>query len=308
MDLGALHPAGDDARRIAEVFWWMTWGSAAVWAVVVALAIYATYFRHPQADRRKTRRLVVWGGAVVPAIVLAGLLVYGLAMMPPMLAPAPAGTLRVHVTGEQWWWRVRYLGPGPEPFDLANELWLPVGRQVELELDTRDVIHSLWIPALAGKMDMIPGRRTRLRLQPARTGLFRGICAEYCGGSHAWMLFTVRVVEEEEFARWVALQASAAAPPREPAAARGGELFLANGCGACHAVRGTPADGRVGPDLTHVGGRHTLAAGRLPNDAGAFERWIARPDALKPNVHMPAFGMLAAEDLRALAVYLEELR
>jgi cytochrome c oxidase subunit 2 len=245
---------------------------------------------------------------VVPVAVLTALLVYGLAMLPPLLAAAPEGTLRVHVVGEQWWWRVTYAGPSGEPVELANELWLPAGRPVELRLETRDVIHSLWIPALGGKMDMIPGRRTRLLLHPTRTGTFRGICAEYCGASHAWMLFTVRVVDEAEFTRWLDGQARPAAEPAEPLAARGRELFLANGCGACHAVRGTEAAGRVGPDLTHVGGRHTLAAGRLANEADAFRSFVARPGALKPGARMPHFGMLPPEDLTPLAAFLEALR
>lgn len=306
--MGALDPAGREAARIAELFWWMTGGSGVVWLVVVALVVHATYVRRAPVERTRSRRLVVIGGVIVPIAVLTALLVYGLAMLPPLLAAAPEGALRVHVVGEQWWWRVTYAGPGGEPVELANELWLPVGRPAELRLETRDVIHSLWIPALAGKMDMIPGRRTRLLLHPTRTGTFRGVCAEYCGASHAWMLFTVRVVEEVELARWLDGQARPAAEPAEPLAARGRDLFLANGCGACHTVRGTVAAGRVGPDLTHVGGRHTLAAGRLANEADALRSWIARPGALKPGARMPHFGMLPPEDLVPLAAWLEALR
>jgi cytochrome c oxidase subunit 2 len=155
---------------------------------------------------------------------------------------------------------------------------------------------------------MIPGRTTRLKLEPTRTGRFRGICAEYCGASHAYMLFAVRVVEEEEFARWLAGQRAPAQPPADPLAARGRDAFLASGCGACHAVRGTAADGHVGPDLTHVGGRATLAAGRLANELDDFHRWVARPAELKPAVRMPAFGMLPEAELRAMASFLEGLR
>jgi cytochrome c oxidase subunit 2 len=306
--MGALDPAGQEAKRIAELFWWMVGGGTLIWVVVVALAVYAAHVRHGPVDRDKTRRLVVWGGVVVPVVVLTALLAYGLAMLPPLLAASPEGTLRVRVTGEQWWWRVRYLGPEGAPVDLANELWLPVGRPVELELDTRDVIHSLWIPSLGGKMDMIPGRQTRMRLVPTRTGTFRGICAEYCGASHAWMLFWVRVVDEEEFARWLDGQARPAPEPPDPLAARGRELFLANGCGACHTVRGTEAAGVVGPDLTHVGGRASLAAGRLANEVAAFRRWVARPDALKPGARMPHFSMLGPDDVGAIAAFLETLQ
>jgi cytochrome c oxidase subunit 2 len=308
MDWGALDPAGQESDQIAELFWWMTGGAAVIWAGVVALAIWAAYLKGAPIAAAATRRLVVLGGAVFPTLVLTGLLAYGLAMLPAMLEPAPPGSVLIHVTGEQWWWRVRYVVPDGDAVELANELHLPVGKPVQLELTTRDVIHSLWIPALGGKMDMIPGRTTRLKLRPTRTGVFRGICAEYCGASHAFMLFTVHVVEEAEFERWLALQASPAEPPREPLAVRGREAFLANGCGACHAVRGTPASGRIAPDLTHVGGRDTIAAGRLENEPAAFHRWVARPGELKPGARMPAFGMLPPDDLRALAAFLEGLR
>jgi cytochrome c oxidase subunit 2 len=308
MDMGALAPAGREAARIAELFWWMTGGAFVIWLAVVALAIYATYLNPRPIPAAKTRWLVVGAGAIFPTVVLAGLLVYGLAMLPPLLDRAPKGSLRIRVVGEQWWWRVRYEVPGRGPIELANELWLPVDRPVQLELETRDVIHSLWIPELAGKMDMIPGRTTHLKLEATRTGAFRGICAEYCGASHAFMLFAVRVVEEDELARWLEQQARPAEPPRDALAARGRDAFLANGCGACHAVRGTPADGRVAPDLTHVGSRGMLAAGRVPNERDAFHRWIARPRELKPGARMPGFGMLAEDELRALAAYLEGLR
>jgi cytochrome c oxidase subunit 2 len=148
---------------------------------------------------------------------------------------------------------------------------------------------------------------TRLTLQPTRTGVFRGACAEYCGDSHALMSFYVQVQEKDELDRWLAHQRRPARPPAEPLGVRGRELFLANGCGACHTVRGTPADGVVGPDLTHVGSRLSLAAGILPNEADDFRRWIARPEHVKPGVLMPAFGMLPPDDLRALAAWLEGL-
>ena len=204
------------------------------------------------------------------------------------------------------------IGQGAEPtredaVELANEIRLPVGEPVEFELATRDVIHSFWIPSLGGKMDMIPGRTTRLRLEPTRTGVFRGTCAEFCGASHAYMSFAVVVMEKEEFAAWLAGQRAPARRGHEALAARGEALFQANGCGACHSVRGTSARGVIAPDLTHLGSRETLGAGVLPNEAAALERWIAHPSALKPGVRMPAFGMLPKDDLRALAAYLEAL-
>jgi cytochrome c oxidase subunit 2 len=183
-----------------------------------------------------------------------------------------------------------------------------VNEAVEFRLESPDVIHSFWIPSLAGKVDMIPGRVTRLALKPTRTGVFRGVCAEYCGTSHALMNFPVVVMEKEAFARWLEAQTASALTPTDPIAVRGQTLFLGNGCNACHTVRGTLAAGVIGPDLTHVGSRRSLAADTLPNDPESFRRWIAHTDGVKPGVRMPAFGMLPQEDHQALAAYLKGLQ
>jgi cytochrome c oxidase subunit 2 len=305
----ALAPAGRAAARIADLFWWMTAGSAVIFVGFIGLAIYALYKRHPGDERRAGRLLIIGGGVVFPTVVLAGLLAYGLAMLPPLVAPAPEGSLRVAVTGEQYWWRVRYLPAGDgAPIELANELVLPAGEPVQLILESSDVIHSFWVPSLAGKMDMIPGRTTRLVLEPTAPGVYRGACAELCGTSHAHMGFFVRVVERAAFDGWLAAQAAPAQPPAGDEATRGARLFLASGCGACHTVRGTRADGVIGPDLTHVGGRLSVGAGLLPPTRDGLAAFIARSETLKPAVHMPEFGMLAEADLAALAAYLEGLR
>jgi cytochrome c oxidase subunit 2 len=302
-----LVPAGQSAQRIAEIFWWMTGGAVFIWIAVVILAIWAAFA--PEAhNRRHSSFLIIGGGAVVPTLVLAVLVVYGLAPIPALLAPAPEGSLKISVSGEQWWWRVRYELSEGGAVALANEIRLPVGRPVEFRLESPDVIHSFWIPSLAGKIDMIPGRVTRLALTPTKVGVFRGACAEYCGTSHALMSFYVVVEEQEAFERWLAAQQAPAAAPSAPDAASGQELFLANGCGACHMIRGTPARGVVGPDLTHIGSRVSIGAGILPNNAETLMRWIARTDHVKPAVIMPAFGMLPQKDLQALARYLEGLK
>ncbi|HEX2254241.1 MAG TPA: cytochrome c oxidase subunit II [Thermoanaerobaculia bacterium] len=304
----ALDPAGPDAQRIAELTAWMSGGAAVVWLLVVGLAVYVLRVA-PGEHPRRTALLIIGGGAVFPTVVLAGLLAYGLAMIPPLLAPAPPGGPTITVSGEQWWWRVHYQpAGGGAPVELANELRLPVGRRVDVFLESPDVIHAFWVPSITGKIDMVPGRRNRIALEPSRTGLFRGACAEYCGASHALMNFYVVVEEEEDFERWLAHQARPAAPPQGALAARGARLFLAHGCGACHTVRGTPADGGVGPDLTHVGSRVSLAAGVLPNERADLLRWIERTGDIKPEVHMPTFSMLPRQDLQALAAYLEGLR
>jgi cytochrome c oxidase subunit 2 len=192
--------------------------------------------------------------------------------------------------------------------ETANEIRLPVNERIELQLTSPDVIHSFWVPSIAGKMDLIPGRVTRLALEPTRTGAFRGACAEYCGASHALMAFTVVVVERDEFEQWLEAQAAPASGPADALAARGGTAFITNGCTACHTIRGTAAAGVIGPDLTHVGGRTRIGAGTLENDAAAFVAWISETDRIKPGVHMPAFRALSRDDLSALGAYLDGLQ
>lgn len=302
----ALDPAGAGAARVAELFTALTAGAAVIWCVTMGLALYATYARRP--PKVGGRWLIVGGGVALPVVVLAGTLAHGLALLPPLLPKATEDALEVAVTGEQWWWRVRYGPADGVPVELANELHLPAGAPALLTLESDNVIHSLWIPPLGGKADMIPGRRVRLTLTPTEPGVYRGVCAEYCGTSHALMAFRVVVHEPPAFEAWLAAQRAPAAAPAGDLVRAGAEAFLRNGCSACHTVRGTPAGGTVGPDLTHVGSRLTLAAGALPNDAGALRRWIALTGELKPSVHMPAFGMLPGTEIAALAAYLEALR
>jgi cytochrome c oxidase subunit 2 len=302
----SLAPAGREAARIADLFWWMTAGALVIWVAVIALGLWCA--RNPSGPRRRDAWLIVGGGVVVPTVVLTALLVYGLAALPPLVARAPDGSLRIAVTGEQWWWRVQYLSNEGLVVEVANEIRLPVGEPVQFELRSDNVLHSFWIPSLGGKMDMIPGRVTYLTLQPTRTGVFRGACAEYCGRSHAFMAFYVEVLERGAFERWLDHQATVAQPPVSALAAGGRDLFLANGCSACHTVRGTRATGVLGPDLTHVGGRLSLAAGILENRPEEFAAWIGHPERMKPGVLMPRFGMLPRAHLDAIAAYLEALQ
>lgn len=303
----ALNPAGRDAEKIAELFYWMVGGAVVVWLIVMALAIYAIRHRPADPDRRKVRLLIVGGGTVFPTVVLTGLLAFGLQMMPDLLDDGPEDGTRITVTGEQWWWRVRYDPPDGDGFELANELRLPRGERVPIWLRAADVIHAFWVPALAGKTDMIPGRVNRMALEPTRTGTFRGICAEYCGLSHAKMEFSVVVLERPEYDAWIAAQRQPARPPTGPVAARGQTLFSSLGCSACHTIRGTGATGVLGPDLTHVGSRTTLGAGILPNDIPAFLKWLTDLHRFKPGVKMPSFEMIPEEERLALATYLEGL-
>lgn len=303
----ALDPAGLGAERIAELFWWMAGGSVVIWLAVIGLALYATRARPGEHNIRGARWLIIGGGAVFPTVVLGGLLSYGLMLLPQLRDTADIDH-RIEVSGEQWWWRVRYQPAGDgEPVELANEIRLPVGERALFSLVSPDVIHSFWMPSLAGKVDMIPGRTNELVVQPTRTGTFRGACAEYCGASHALMNFQIVVMEPAAYRNWLAHQAEPAQAPRSDQARRGLDAFLANGCGACHVIRGTPASGRLGPDLSHVGSRLGLAADALPNDREAFAHWIGHSTQIKPEARMPAFGMLPRDELAAMAVYLSEL-
>lgn len=302
-----LAPAGRAAEQINALFWWMTGGGAVIWCVVVGLAVYALRIAPQPHDPWRSRLWIIGGGAVVPTLVLTVLLIFGLSLLPQLVRPAPDGSLVIEVTGVQWWWRVRYPIADAESVELANEIRLPVGEPVQFHLDSADVIHAFWIPSLGGKVDMIPGRRTRLTLEPTKTGTFRGVCAEYCGASHALMAFDVVVMPRDEFDQWLHRQRLGAAEPSSALTRQGRDVFFRYGCGACHTIRGTRAQGRIGPDLTHVGGRASLGAGTLKNSADQIRRWIAHTSLAKPQVKMPDFSMLTDEELEALAAFLEGL-
>jgi cytochrome c oxidase subunit II len=305
----ALAPAGEKAEVIADLFWLMTIAGTVIFCAFLGLTLYAVYFRREAHSMRFARGLIVWGAVVIPTVLLAALLVYGLRILPSHLAPAPEASLRIHVWGHQWWWRVRYEpANGAAPVESANEIRLPANVPVQFELESPDVIHSFWIPNLAGKVDMIPGRKTQLALTAQGPGEYRGACAEYCGTSHAWMAFPVVVLDGPEFERWLEGERGASAPPTSAEETRGRDSFLEHGCGACHTVRGTSARGVIGPDLTHVGGRRTIGAGLFETSVASLQRWIAATRDVKPGVHMPAFGMLPADELRVIASYLESLK
>lgn len=301
-------PAGAEAGAIAELTWVMVSGAAVIWALVVGAMLWAIR-SDPDGGRdrsRAARHMVIWGGMVAPTAVVLALLVAGLLLMRDLTA-RPA-SLVVDATGEQWWWRIAHRDAGGAPVPTPNELRLPVGETVEFVLTADDVIHSFWVPSLGGKMDMIPGRTNRLRLTPTETGTFRGACAEFCGEAHAQMALPVVVLEPTAYRDWLARQAEPAAAPASDGARQGLDLFLSTGCGACHTIRGTEAAGLVGPDLTHVGSRLSIAAGTLPMDAEAMARWIANPGGIKPGARMPSFGMLPPEEIALIAGYLVGLK
>ncbi len=299
----AFIPYGPGAESILEITWVLIVGGTLIFALVVVLAVLALRAPRPWLS---SPRLVIAGGIVLPVVVLPALLVYSLLAAPRMSA-ADAPGVAIEVIAHQWWWEVIYLDARGEPdFVTANEIRLPVGQVAELRLRSADVLHSFWVPSLAGKLDHIPGKDNRLRLQADRAGVFRGQCAEYCGGPHAKMAFFVVAEPADGFEAWRAAQrrpyAGAAGDEADP----GLKLFLDH-CAACHTVRGTPADGDMGPDLTHFATRLSVGAGILPNRRGSVAGWITSSQHLKPGNLMPEFRRFDSTELYALTNWLETL-
>ena len=293
---------GEEAAGINHVTLVMVAGGLLVAAGVAGLMAWAVRARPGALSLRGGERLILIAGGLIPALVLAALLAFSLPYMRPR-AVAPAD-LRIDVAGEQFWWRVAYRPAEGTAVVSANEIRIPVGRTVLFRLSGSDVVHSFWIPGLAGKMDMIPGRTNELPVRATRPGRFRGQCTEFCGLSHALMAFDVVAMPAADFDRWLAAQ-------RRPALARadaGAALFLRHGCGGCHAVRGTAATGTIGPDFTHLAARATIGAGTLANTEAARLRFLRAPAAVKPGARMPAYPQLAETEARAIARYLGSLQ
>ncbi|MGA0572756.1 cytochrome c oxidase subunit II [Variovorax sp. VNK109] len=301
-----LQTAGDAAHQIATVSWVLFIGGGLIFIGVMALLAWALF------RRSETTRPMVWlalGGVAFPAVVLSMLFAWSLPMSPLWKPVPPPDALIITVTGRMWWWDVRYGAAGDAPaFDTANEIRIPVGRPVYLALTSGDVIHSFWVPALAGKVDMLPGRIQHLQVRATQAGTFRGQCAEYCGIQHARMALHVVAEPPEVFDAWRRTQTKPAAAPVTAQQLRGRELFLAQRCNACHTVRGVASGSRLGPDLTHVGSRLHLAAGTLPNSVSSLSQWVAHVQDVKPGARMPSYARLERQQLDDLGVWLESLK
>jgi cytochrome c oxidase subunit 2 len=285
-----------------------------VFALVAAALGWAALRRRAPAeapDDPARERGARWTVSLATALTVAVLIVVlGLDISVSRATTASPGkdAIQIVVTGHQWWWEVQYRDAVPQRWaTTANEIHVPVGRMVVLELRSTDVIHSVWPISLGTKRDQIPGKENSLWLQADRAGVYRGQCAEYCGHQHAKMAFLVVAERPDSFERWLATQRDTAATPADSLTRRGQQVFLSSSCAMCHAVSGTPAGSRVGPDLTHLAGRRTIAAGTLPNTRGNLAGWIVDPQSVKPGAKMPP-NALSPADLRALLAYLETLR
>jgi len=308
-------PVSTPAFMIREVAFFVIGVSAVIFVIVAGLAVFAfVRFRRrpgepdvePPQVYGSTRIELAW--TVVPFLIVVVLFlvttryIWGIERR-----PQPAGAVEVTVVGHQWWWEIRYPKLG---IVTANELHVPVSDGASptptfILLESADVIHSFWVPQLAGKVDLIPRQTNRVWMEPFAAGVYVGQCAEYCGLEHALMLLTVVVHPKAEFDRWVADQQ---APARaDPAARRGRELFVSLACISCHTIRGTPANGVFGPDLTHLMSRRTIAAGAAANTPKDLRAWLDNPSAMKRGALMPAMK-LSGEDVDDLASYLATLQ
>ena len=306
-----LSPAADQAGHVFGLFSLMLWVCGLFYAAVMIFLAAAIW--RARRIRRDAREAMLnlgfgaWAAAITLGLVLLATTSF---LVDRSLAQArERETLVVRVTAQQWWWRIQYRTPGGGWVETANELHLPAGATVRVEVVAADVIHSFWIPNLAGKIDVIPGRTNIVDLTPRRLGWVRGQCAEFCGLQHAHMALDVDVQTPAEFNAWLAAQARPAPsfPSLDGALQRGQAIVTGDACGRCHSVRGTTASGRPGPDLTHLGSRRSIAAGTLPMSRGALQGWIAGPQALKPGTLMPAVP-LSGPDADAVAHYLESLK
>lgn len=311
----ALDTHGPAAFSLKQLIIFIVATCSIVWALVMVGMIYALWRRRgaqrPAADVLPARERRI--GRVVTALVgLTAIIIaiFTLASFVTTHALSVAGPddLTVRVRGLQWWWSVEYTGPDPSRrFETANEIHIPVGRNVHLLLEGDDVIHSFWVPSLAGKQDLIPGRLNEITIRADRAGTYRGQCAEFCGLQHAHMAFLVIAEQPADFERWADAQRAPATQTSDEEIAAGRDVFMAKACAGCHTIRGTQAAGTPGPDLTHVGGRRTIAAGLFETTRGSLAAWIADPQTLKPGNNMPLVP-LTPDELRAVSAYLASLK
>jgi cytochrome c oxidase subunit 2 len=303
-------PQSPVSARIAGLSWFMIILGSLIFIGVMIYFIYAVWGHRGYSLEEELARpnqgngIVLTWGAGFSAVVLVVLFGLNLGTMRAnhQVFNQEEG-LVIDVIGRQWWWEVQYPEQG---FETANEIHIPAGRPVTLRLVTKDVIHSLWIPELSGKLDLLPNQVNELDILAHKTGEYWGECAEFCGTQHAKMQLMVIVQSEREFASWLERQQAIPAPPDDELAFEGRQIFLGSACVYCHNIEGTNASGDLGPDLTHIATRRTLGAGILENTTGNLAGWIVDAQAIKPGNKMPPMD-LSGEELQALLAYLETL-
>jgi cytochrome c oxidase subunit 2 len=309
------NPAGPQAERLYSLWIFHLIVASVVFLIVIGAAALGTRrgARNPDAPRRDDASERKLGHAVVVAtavtvIILFASFIHSLTTGRAIAALPAKSALTVEVTGRQWWWDVEYLDTVPSRRVVtANEIHVPVGVPVQIIAKSHDVIHSLWVPNLHGKKDLIPGHTTATWFQADSAGLYRGQCAEFCGHQHAKMALWVVAEPREAFDKWYAGQLQTPPGPSDSIARSGQDVFLSKTCAMCHNIGGTLAGSRVGPDLTHIASRRSIAAGTLANTRANMAAWIKDPQAIKPGSRMPA-TTLSPSELNALVTYLETLK
>ena len=320
----ALAPAGEQARSIGDLWWLFFYVLSAVWVLVVAATLFALVKGRggkagsedtpdepevepdPAYERRKT--FAVGGALALTTVILFVFLVSSFLTGRRVSSMSAGGSVFIEVRAHQWWWEVRYTdATSSNTFTTANEIHIPTGRPVQLKLSSTDVIHSFWVPNLSGKKDAIPGKEATLILNAEREGVYRGQCAEFCGHQHAHMAFLVVAESPEKFAAWQRQQRQPAAQPTDEVLKRGQQVFMTSPCVMCHTITGTQAGSNVGPNLTHVGSRSTIAAATLANTTGHLSGWVSDAQGVKPGSRMPP-NNLNPDDLQALVAYLQSLK
>lgn len=309
----SLDPKGAGAREIAGLWWLMATLGTIVFLVVIGLLLTAVV-RNAHRNRDETipqllrdipegRPWIWFGGILVPAVIIASVYFFDLRTHSALASASSDNTTVIEVIGHQWWWEVRY--PDQE-ITTANEIHIPVGEPVVIRLRTADVIHSFWVPELHGKMDLVPGQDNQIILQADTAGIYRGICAEFCGRQHAKMQFLVIAEDRGEFAAWAERERQPSFQPDDERLRSGQQVFLGSSCVYCHTVRGTNATANIGPDLTHIASRMTIAAGTLKNNPGNMAAWIVDPQHIKPGNLMPPSSM-SGEELQLMLDYIMSL-
>jgi len=308
----ALTPGGPQAAHLAHLWWIFFWVCLAVYVITIAFLVWAVIRSRrnatPDLSAPTERRLAIGVGTAtaLSIVTLFALLITSVATGRDVgtFAHDDPRQVEIEVTGHQWWWEVKY----PQAtITTANEIHIPIGMPILLRLATSDVIHSIWIPSLHGKRDLINGRINQLRIEADTPGIYRGQCAEYCGVQHAHMALVVIAESPEAFAAWKAHQSDFAKTPPSDAALRGQQLFLGAPCHKCHNIAGVNAAATIGPDLTHLKSRRTIAAGTLINNRGNLAGWINNAPSIKPGTSMPQIAMTGSQ-LNDLLAYLETLR
>jgi len=304
--MSSLDPAGPAAAAIARLWWVMLVGGLLILAGVVALALYAVFGRAERRHRLSPKLLIVGGGLVFTPLVLAALLAWGIGAGHALLPlPGEREPFRVEVRAHQWWWEVTYPDAEGGPLHSANEIHVPAGRPVDVTVRAEDVIHSFWVPRLGGKIDALPGRSNRIRLEAPEPGVYRGQCAEFCGAQHSRMALLLQAHEPEALEERLALLAE---PAPEPAGEDPGADAFAPHCADCHSLDPRSRSAVPGPNLADLPQRATLGAGTLENGPDALRDWLARHQSLKPGNRMPAFDHLDPDTLDAIAAWLERRR